>query len=395
MRVSWSSLILAALLPWTLAACGSSGQQQGGTPPPPEVGVVTVQPGNVSLQRDLVGRLSAFRSADVRARVPGVLRKRLYAEGSDVTAGQPLFQIDPASLQAALDAAQASLAAAKATYTNAHVAADRARSLAPGKFIAKSDLDNALAAERSAQAAMQQAQANAQAARINLGYADVRAPIAGRAGQQQVTEGALVGQGDATLLTTVEQIDPVYANFSIGAGELQKLRDMQSNGDASLSGAGSAQVRVTLPDGTVYDQPGVLDFAAAAVDPATGAIELRARIPNPKRVLLPGLYVRLNASMGELKNVYLVPQAALQRDAIGPFVLVVGSDGKVVRRDVVADSTHGSDWVISQGLQPGEQVIVSGIPKVQPGASAKATPWQPPAAAGSSAGDAGKPPGKS
>jgi membrane fusion protein (multidrug efflux system) len=348
----------------------------------------------VSLDRALVGRLAAFRSADVRARVPGVLRKREYAEGSDVVAGQVLFEIDPASLQAALGAAQANLASAQATSTNAHVAAERARSLAPQKYISKSDLDNAEATERSDAAAVQQAQANAQTARINLGYATVRAPISGRAGQQQVTEGALVGQNEATLLATVEQIDPLYVNFSISAEELEKLRRLQSSGDASLSGAGKATVKITLPDGSDYGQAGTLDFADEAVDPATGAITLRARIPNPQHALLPGLYVSVHASLGEQKDVYLVPQASVQRDSGGAYALVVGADGKVARRAVVADSEHGSDWVVTQGLQAGDQVIVSGLGKAQPGAAVHARPWQPEAKPDGAAPGVGKTPAK-
>jgi membrane fusion protein (multidrug efflux system) len=380
MRRHWRSLILASLLPLELAACGGGGkqqQQQGGGMPPAEVGVVTVQPASVSLDRALVGRLAAFRSADVRARVPGVLRKRDYNEGSDVAAGQVLFEIDPSSLQAAQGAAQANLASAQATATNAHIAAERARSLAPKKYISKSDLDNAEAAERSDAAAVQQAQANVETARINLGYATVRSPIAGRAGQQQVTEGALVGQSEATLLTTVEQIDPLYVNFSISAEELERLRSLQSKGDASLEGAGKATVKITLPDGSDYGQAGTLDFADEAVDPATGAITLRAKIPNPQHSLLPGLYVTVHAALGEQKGVYLVPQAAVQRDTGGAFALIVGADGKVARRDVVADNEHGSDWIVTQGLQPGDQVIVSGLGKAQPGTPVHASPWQP------------------
>jgi membrane fusion protein, multidrug efflux system len=397
MRRQWHLLILASLLPVGLAACGGGGkqQQQGGGMPPAEVGVVSVQPATVSLDRSLVGRLAAFRSADVRARVPGVLRKRGYNEGSDVAAGQVLFDIDPSSLQAALGAAQANLASAQATSTNAHVAAERARSLAPQKYISKSDLDNAEATERSDAAAVQQAQANVDTARINLGYATVRSPISGRAGQQQVTEGALVGQSEATLLTTVEQIDPLYVNFSISAEELERLRSLQSQGGASLSGAGKASVKITLPDGSDYGQAGTLDFTDEAVDPATGAITLRAQIPNPQHSLLPGLYVSVHAALGEQKNVYLVPQASVQRDTGGAFALIVGADGKVARRDVVADNEHGSDWIVTQGLQPGDQVIVSGLGKAQPGAAVHASPWQPPASADGATPGAGKTPAKS
>ena len=385
--------VLGAVAACKPDAAGGPGGPGGGMPPA-EVGVVSVQPATVSLDRALVGRLAAFRSADVRARVPGVLRKREYEEGSDVAAGQVLFEIDPSSLQAAQGAAQANLASAQATSTNAHVAAERARSLAPQKYISKSDLDNAEATERSDAAAVQQAQANVETARINLGYATVRAPISGRAGQQQVTEGALVGQNEATLLTTIEQIDPLYVNFSISAEELEKLRRLQSSGDASLAGAGKASVKITLPDGSDYGQAGTLDFTDEAVDPATGAITLRAQIPNPQHTLLPGLYVSVHASLGEQKDVYLVPQASVQRDSGGAYALVVGADGKVARRNVIADNEHGSDWVVTQGLQAGDQVIVSGLGKAQPGAAVHASPWQPDAKPDGAAPGAAKTPAK-
>ena len=364
------SLIVATALALTLSACGGKEQGQG-APPPPEVGVVVVQPRNVPVQKDLVGRLAPFRSADVRARVPGVLQRRVYEEGTDVRTGQVLFQIDPAQLQAEVGQAQAALASAQASYTNAKVAADRARQLAPQKFVAQSDLDNALATERSAAAAVKQAQAALTDARINLGYATVRSPINGRAGKQQVTEGALVGQDTATLLTTVDQIDPLYVNFSLSVTELEQVRPTQAGNSAEQH-----QVQVILPDGTTYAHKGTLDFSGDVVDPATGAIALRARVPNPGKLLLPGTYVTLNAVLGEQAGAYLVPQAGLQRDANGAYVLVVGSDGKVVRKDVTADRAQGVDWVISKGLAAGDQVVVSGVQRAQPGQPAKATPWQ-------------------
>lgn len=364
---------LVALSLFVLSACGGGDQPQG-APPPPEVGVVTVQPAVVPVQMDLVGRLAPFRSADVRARVPGVLQQRVYEEGSDVKEGQVLFRIEPSQLQAATGQAQASLAAAQASYTNAKVAADRARQLAPQKFISQSDLDNAQAAERSAAAAVKQAQAALANARINEGYATVRAPISGRAGQQQVTEGALVGQGTATLLTTVDQIDPLYVNFSLSVTELQQIRSTRTN-------QGATEVQVILPDGTAYGHAGALDFAADVVDPATGAIALRARVPNPDKTLLPGTYVTLKATLGQQPNAYRVPQAALQRDAAGAYLLVVGTDGKVVRKDVTADRAQGPDWIISKGLAGGDRVIVSGLQRVQPGQPAKAVPVEAKASA--------------
>lgn len=332
--------------------------------PTPEVGVVTLQATTVSLQQELSGRLSPFRSADVRARVAGIVQRRLYEEGSDVGQGQALFQIDPATLQASLSAAQAGLASAQANAANAHSTAARARQLAPAKYISATDLDNALATERSASAAVQQAQATVQAARINLGYATVRAPIAGRAGQQQVTEGALVGEGGATLLTTVDQIDPLYVEFSIGVDDLAKLRTL-------ADGSGAREIKVKLADGSFYAQPGTLDFAGNVVDPATGAVSMRARLPNPDHRLLPGTFVTVQASLGEQRDAYRVPQVAVQRDAEGAYVLVIGQDGKVARKGITASLMQGSDWIVTDGIAPGDQVIVSGLQRVQPGQAAK------------------------
>ena len=290
------SLALASALLAVLAACSKPEQPQM---PPPEVVVVTATPKDVPLQRDLVGRLSPYRSSDVRARVAGVVQKRVYQEGSDVKEGQVLFLIDPAPLQASLSAAQANLASAQATYANAKVAADRARQLAPQKFVSRSDLDNAEAAERSAAAAVQQARANVETARINLGYASVTAPIAGRAGKQQVTEGALVGQGDTTLLTTINQIDPLYANFSMSSSELQAIQQAQGEGKVELASAGQRTVQIVLPNGRALDRTGTLDFSDTVVDPATGSVSLRATVPNADRALLPGTFVTLRATLGQ------------------------------------------------------------------------------------------------
>ncbi len=363
-----------------LSACGKGGQAgasgPGGQMPPPEVGVVVAKATRVPLQQDLVGRLAPFRSADVRARVPGVLQKRVYEEGSDVREGQVLFVIDPAQLQAALGQSKAALAQAQANYANAKAAADRARRLIGDKFISQSDFDNALAAERSSAASVQQARASVDSAEINLGYATVRAPISGRAGKQQVTEGALVGQGDATLLTTVDQIDPLYVNFSMSVSELAQVRALRA-GSADAADTQAAQVQVLLPDGTPYDHKGVLDFSGDVVDPATGAVSLRARVPNPDQRLLPGTFVTLKATLGDIARAFLIPQAAVQRDAKSAYVLVVGKDGKVARKDIVAERSKGSDWIVTDGLTGGEQVIVSGLQKAQPDQPAKATPWTP------------------
>lgn len=370
------ALTCAATL--SLAACKKP--QEQAAPPPPEVGVVDATPQTLPLQRELVGRLSPFRSADVRARVAGVLQKRVYEEGSTVKEGQVLFLIDPAPLQASLASAEGALASARATYVNARATANRARSLAPQSYVSKSDLDSAEAAERSSAAAVQQAEAAVTTARINLGYARVSAPIAGQAGKQQVTEGALVGQGDVTLLTTVDQIDPLYVNFSMTADELSLLRAAQDKGAVALAGDGKTTVQVNLPDGSAYGHEGTLDFSSTTVDPATGTVSLRAQLPNPNHILLPGSFVSFKANLGERHNAFLVPQQAVQRDTQGGYVLIVGKDGKVVRKNVSLDNQQGGNWLVSSGLAAGDKIIVSGVQKVKEGTPATAKPWQPDAA---------------
>ncbi|MFK2891190.1 efflux RND transporter periplasmic adaptor subunit [Dyella flagellata] len=365
-----------------LAACSSKEQ---GPPkmPPPTVGVVEVQPQTVPLAKDLVGRLSAYRSADVRARVSGVLLKRVYTEGTDVKQGQLLFQIDPVTYKANLANAEAALASAQASYTNAHVIANRDRQLVPQGYISHQQLDTDEANERSAQAAVRQAQATLQTARVNLSYTNVTAPIDGRAGEQQVTEGAIVGNGtadtgaNATLLTTVDQLDPLYVNFTLSAADLDTLRHAQAKGNVQLAAQDKTTVQITLPSGAKYDKEGMLNFSDTTVNPTTGAINLRAVVPNAERRLLPGMYVTLTAHMGELNKVYLVPPAGIQRDPAGAYALVIGKDGNVAQKRVTAETMHGHDWIVTSGLDAGDEVIVSGVQGVKPGAPAKATPWTP------------------
>lgn len=363
-----------------LCACGSSTQDGPVQQQVPEVDVLQVQPQSSPLTQELVGRLSPYRSADVRARVAGVLLKRVYNEGSMVKKGQLLFRIDPAPLRAVMDASSAALAQAEATYTNTKVTAERSRNLAPKGYVSKADLDNALAAERSAAAAVQAAKANVQSARINLGYANVTAPIDGRAGQQQVTEGALVGSGDATLLTTVDQIDPLYVNFTMSVADMEKVRRAQRDGKVTLAPTDKTSVFITLPDGSRYPQPGVLDFSDTSVNPATGAVNLRALIPNPRDHLFPGMYVTMEVRLGEQHKVFLVPQQAVQRDTIGAFVFTVDSAGKIVRKDVTTGNMHGSNWVINQGLSAGDRIVLSGVQNIRVGQLVKTTPWHAPTA---------------
>ncbi|UPG90518.1 efflux RND transporter periplasmic adaptor subunit [Luteibacter aegosomaticola] len=375
--------LLAAGLALALAACHK--QEAAQPPPPPQVGVVKAEPRDVPLVQDQVGRISAFRTADVRARVPGILQHRLYAEGTDVKAGQPLFAIDPAPLQAELDAQLANLASARATAVNAKAQADRARSLIGKNYVSRSDLDTAEATERTSIAAVKQGEAAVQSARINLSYARVVAPIDGRAGKQQVTEGALVGQGDTTLLTQVDELDRVYVNFSMSVTDLDRLRAAAAQGTATLTSTDQATVRIQLPDGSDFGETGQLDFSSATVNPQTGTVDLRALLTNANQRLLPGQYVTVKATLGDQHHVFLLPQAAVQRDANETFVLVVGegkttgADGKTitvpsaaVRRSVTVDRTDGPNWVVTSGVQPGDQVIVEGIPQARANAPVKA-----------------------
>lgn len=360
---------MAAML---VAGCGKKSEQA--PPPPVEVSVITAHAQPVPLTRELVGRLSATRSADVRARVTGVLLKRLYNEGSLVKAGQPLFQIDPAPLRATLSGASAALAQAEANATNAHVTAERTREMAAKQLVSRASLDDAEANERSTAAQVLQAKANVETARINLSYATVTSPIAGRSGQQRVTEGALVGQGEATLLTVVEQIDPIYVNFDQPAAEVERLRRLQSTGDVTLLDRTSAQVQVILQDGAAYKHLGTLDFLDYSVNPTTGALAFRGIVPNPERELLPGMYVNIRLRLGQLNRAFLVPQAALQRDNDGPFVKVVTADGKVAQKRVASDTVHGSNWIVTSGLADGDQLIVLGSQKARPGVTVKIVP---------------------
>jgi membrane fusion protein, multidrug efflux system len=336
------------------------------------MGIVRVHAESVPLSRDVVGRLAPLRTADVRARVAGILLKRLYREGSEVKEGQKLFQIDPAPLQAALDAALAALAQADATSKNAHVTAERNRALLPSGLVSRSDVDNSNATERSSAASVKQAEANVEAARINLGYATVTAPISGRSGQQAVTEGALVGQGEATLLTTIQQIDHLYVNFDRPADEILRLREQERTGEVTLVEHDKARLEVILPNGQPYHEIGTVDFADVTVDPTNGALAFRGVIPNPDRLLMPGLFVNIRLLLGRRNHAFLVSQAAVRRDSAGAYVQVVGEDGRVSQKRVDADTMSGADWIVTRGLSEGDQVIVSGVDKVKPGMLARA-----------------------
>jgi membrane fusion protein (multidrug efflux system) len=372
-----------------LAACGKTdgqaggGGAPGGGMPPAQVGVVTVAPTTVSLTTELPGRLEASRVAQVRARAAGILRERVFKEGSDVKAGQLLFRIDNAPYQAALASAQAALARAQANVVQTSAQAERYKPLMDAKAISQQDYINAVAAAKAAEADLAASRAAVQTAQINLGYSNVTSPIAGRIGRALVTEGALVGQGEATPLAVVQQINPMYVNFTQSTTEVLKLRQALAAGRLQKAGADAARVQVVLEDGSVYPQAGKLLFSDLTVDPASGQITLRAEVPNPTGLLLPGMYVRVRLAQAELPQGILLPQQAVTRTETGDSVLVVGADNKPAKRDVKVRSAQGQNWLVTEGLQPGEKVIVDGFQKMMvPGAPVNPVPWQPAAASG-------------
>ena len=370
-----------------LAACSKSAPP----PPPAQVAVVKAQSQSVPLERQFVGRLSPYYSANVTARVSGVLLRRIYTEGSQVRAGQLLFEIDPVFYRAQLNNDLALLAEDQATYVNDHITALRNRKLLPVGSVSQQTVDNSDAAERSAAAKVKADEATVASARVSLNYTRVTAPIGGIAGQQQVTAGAVVGNstsdtgGSGTLLTTVQQIDPMYVNFTISSADLATLQDSQSAGSVDLSQQNHTTVRIALPNRASYGTPGTLDFSDVTVNAATGSVNLRALVANSQRRLLPGMYVTLTVNFGQQKNVFLIPQQGVQRDTVGAYVLVVGADSKVERKDVVAIDSLGNNWIVTQGLADGDQIIVTGVQMAKEGAPVKTVAWQPPAASGAAA----------
>ena len=375
-----------------LAACGKSDAPPaaaGDGMPPPEVGVVVATPGDVGLITELPGRLEALRVAQVRARVAGILQKRLFREGSDVKAGQPLFAIDAAPYAAALQSAEATLARAQANLTQAAALAERYKPLVAANAVSQQEYANAVAAQKQAEADVAAGRAAVQTGRINLNYASVTAPISGRIGRALVTEGALVGQGEATQLAVIQQVDPVYVNFTQSAGEVMKLRRALAEGQLQRAGGSEAAiVRVVLEDGSEYALPGKLLFSDLTVDPSTGQITLRAEVPNPKGDLLPGLYVRVRLEQAQVANAISLPQQAVTRTQQGDKITVVGADGKLSQRTVKVGAARNNQWIVLEGLKEGEQVMVDGFQKLQmmpPGTPVKAVPWQAPGSAAASA----------
>lgn len=360
--------MLVALVMLALAGC----QKQPDTeqePPPPEARVQVIEPAAHMLTGDLPGRIEPARTAEVRARVPGIVLQRLFEEGANVKAGDVLFRIDPAPLEAAVAQARGALARAEASVYQADSLVRRYEPLVEARAISQQDYDNAIAAQKSAQAEKLSAQAALQTARLNLDYATVTAPIDGRIGRALVTEGALVGQGEATPMARIQQLDPIYADFTQSVDDLLRLRAAAADGRIELQEDGAARVRITLGQ-QGFSQEGRLLFSDISVDRSTGQVTLRAELPNPDAVLLPGMYVRVQTELGVEPSAVFIPQRAVQRgtDSI-PRVLVVDGDNKVQERQVTLGAMRGSDWQVTSGLEQGERVIVEAVAKFQPGST--------------------------
>ena len=374
-RPLWLGGLLSAFL---LAGCGqgSKGADTGAKPPLAQVGVVTVALSDIGLTTELPGRLEASRVAQVRARATGILQKRLFREGSDVKAGEALFTIDSAPYAAAYASAQASLARAQANLEQATSLAQRYQPLVKANAVSKQEFANAEAAQKQAEADVAVGKAAVQTAKITLDYAAVTAPISGRIGRALVTEGALVGQGEFTQLAVIQQINPMYINFTQPAAEVMKLRKALEAGQLKrANGDEAVRVRLVLEDGSVYAQSGRLLFSDLSVDQATGQITLRAEVPNAKGLLLPGLYVRVRLEQAQAANAMLLPQQAVTRSDQGDTVMVVAADGMVAPRKVKVGVSQGSQWVILEGLQAGEQVMVDGFQKLRGPVPVKTVPW--------------------
>ncbi|KAF1026467.1 MAG: Multidrug resistance protein MexA [Burkholderia plantarii] len=383
-RVPYRLISVAAAAVF-LAACGqkqSAPQQQT-----PEVGVVTVQPQPVPVVSELPGRTSAFLVAQVRARADGIVLRREFTEGSEVKAGQRLYKIDPAPYIASLNSAKATLAKAQANLVTQNALVARYKVLVAANAVSKQDYDNAVATAGQAAADVASGKAAVETAQINLGYTDVLSPVSGQVGISQVTPGAYVQASAATLMSTVQQLDPMYVDLTQSSLDGLKLRKYIQSGRIKTAGPNAAKVSLVLEDGKTYSEAGKLQFTDVTVDQTTGSVTIRAIFPNPHRVLLPGMFVRAKIEEGVNDNAFLVPQIGVQHDPKGQATAyVVGADNKVAVRVLTTTGIRGQNWIVEGGLNAGDRVIVQGVLKVQPGATVKAVDAQLPAdtAAGAS-----------
>jgi len=390
---------LAALSAIVLTACEKKAAPAASAPQAVPVKVAVSRAQTVPVTNEYVGRLAAYRSVEVRARVEGILDKRHYVEGTEVKRGALLYSIDPTPYRIALNDAQAELARAQANLASARSREARLAPLVKENAISRQDYDDAVTAVKQNEALLAVSAANIERAQTNLGYTRVEATESGRIGAALVPEGRLVGKGEATHLATIDRLDPVYVNFNIADRDALILRQALSQGTVKV-GQGSAQARIFLPDGSEFERTGKLDFTEAQVNPDTGTIAMRVVMPNPAKQLLPGMYVRVVYTAGERPNTILIPQQAVVKTPTGHIAWVVGADKTVQRRDLVVGEWFGADWIIEKGLGAGESVVVEGLQRLQQGRAVLPSPWSPPGAASAPAGSppgaantAGSPPG--
>ncbi len=378
-RIRVSLMIVAGIAATGLFLAGCGNAKNAGQKPaagPPEVGVVTVKPQRVALTTELPGRTVAHLIAEVRPQVNGIIRKRLFTEGADVKAGQLLYQIDPATYQAAYASARAVQARAEATLGSVSLKAQRYRDLVNGKGVSQQENDDAQAALKQAEADLAAAAAAVETARINLAYTSLTAPIAGRIGRSTVTDGALVTANQAAALATIQQLSSIYVDVTQSSSELLRLKRNLAGG-VLTSGADKARVKLLLEDGTPYPLPGTLKFSEVTVDSSTGSITLRALFPNPKQILLPGMFVRALLEEGINSQAILIPQRGVSRNPAGnAMVMVVGAGEKVEPRIIKVERTVGDSWLVSDGVKPGDRIILEGIQKARPGTQVKAVPFE-------------------
>lgn len=353
-----------------LTGCDDKQDQQGGQQMP-EVGVVTLKTEPLQITTELPGRTVAYRIAEVRPQVSGIILKRNFVEGSDIEAGVSLYQIDPATYQATYDSAKGDLAKAQAAANIAELTVKRYQKLLGTQYISKQEYDQALADAQQATAAVVAAKAAVETARINLAYTKVTSPISGRIGKSSVTEGALVQNGQASALATVQQLDPIYVDVTQSSNDFLRLKQELANGSLKQEN-GKAKIDLVTSDGIKFPQSGTLEFSDVTVDQTTGSITLRAIFPNPDHTLLPGMFVRARLQEGTKPTALLVPQQGVTRTPRGDAtVLVVGADNKVETRQIVASQAIGDKWLVTDGLKAGDRVVVSGLQKVRPGAQVK------------------------
>ena len=369
----WTIVLMALLGGLSLGGCDS---RQQSPPPVPEVVTVNAQPQRLVLTTELPGRTSAYLVAEIRPQVNGIIQKRLFQEGSEVKAGDVLYQIDPAPFHAALDSARAALGRSEANLPTIRLRAERYRGLLSEKAVSQQDYDDKEAALKQAEADIEYWKAAVETARINLGYTRVTAPIAGRIGKSNVTDGALVTAYQALALATIQEIDPIYVDVPQSTSELLRLKRRLEEGHLNQDGPNQKKVKLTLEDGAAYPLNGTLQFRDVTVDPTTGSVILRVVFPNPEGVLLPGMFVRAVVKEGTNEHAILIPQQAVSRDPKGnPVTLIVDGGGKVQQRMLTVDRAIGDKWLVSSGLSPGDRVIIEGMQRVRPGASVSVVPF--------------------